>query len=187
MSLESTEPTSSLIILPGSAEFNETPTPGGASIFVGDLTNRIISLDLTRAKAWQCGGFAVNFNCPVAVVSPKASHERIRQALLEGILIDITDQPNAGMTLKGTSTSATKIEDAGLHKVYLTVDASGGVAVMIPKDDAEQEKCEEVLANGGVVVPDNPEIKEQSAASKSRVGQGNVSSVMDGFTSRFKG
>jgi hypothetical protein len=88
------------LILPGSPEFSEPlPTPAevtSRTIFDGDMTGRILALDVTRAKRWQCGGFSVSVNNPLGVVTGQAQQIRLREALIEGLLIDVTDQVPAG-------------------------------------------------------------------------------------------
>lgn len=172
--------------MPGDPEFTENvKSEQGVVLHTGDLVGRVMALDLTQRRAWQCGGFSVSMNSPVSTVSTMTVQRSIRQALLEGILIDITDQPDKGLHIKGSRTTAATIEDTG-RKVFITVDRNGGMAVMSPKDDAQQLAMDESVNNGDVVIPDNPEIATMSPAARFRVKPQNISEAMDAFTTKFK-
>ena len=178
----------SLIIMPGDPEFNEEIKPTESDIpipYQGDLVGRVMSLNLIERRHWQCGGFSVSSNNPVSAVSPMTQQHKIREAILQGILIDITDQPDKGLRMKGSRTTGTTVEDTG-NKVFITVDKNGGMAVMAPDSSQSQDKMEETVNNGDVVIPENFTIGDVSKGAKFRVKPENVSIALDAFTNRFR-
>jgi hypothetical protein len=176
------------LILPGDPAFSSSPAQSEQrAVFQGDLVGRVLALDVTRSKRFQCGGFSVNVHNPVGVVALAAYQPQIREALLTGILIDVSDQHSKGLTIGGTRQDSIQQEDTG-RKAYITIDAAGAMSVMIPKNKTDQKKKEKDLAKNGILLPDdNATIGPQSEMAKSRIRAGEESQALEAFTKRFKG
>ena len=126
----------SSLLLPGDPGF-DSPSPASPAIFAGDLVGRILSLDVTVQKRYQCGGFAVSFNNPVGVVTPQAQQKQLRDAMARGILIDITDQKDKGLEVNGTRQDSVTTADTG-KRAYISIDPAGALMVVVPKDEEDQ-------------------------------------------------
>lgn len=178
-------------IAPGDQAFSE-PIPQSNSsvpqVFQGDLVGRVLALDVTRAKRWQCGGFSVSINNPLGVVTPQAQQYRLREALMLGTLIDVTEQHQKGLKSDSIQQDPIQQADTG-RKAYITVDGSGALSVIIPKDEAEQVEREQALEKNGILLPDeNAEIGGVCAGAASRVhGPEDASQAFENFTNRFRG
>jgi hypothetical protein len=150
--------------------------------FSGDLIGRLISINQMKCKKFSCGGFSVNFNNPAAVVTPASQQDRIRMGLMDGRLIDISDQNINGLDLKGAQHTKPVLEDTG-EKVFITVTADGSMSVAIPKDEAELAKFEtQIEESGGVLILDSPKIsKEISPLAYGSIAPSDRSNMIKNF------
>jgi len=124
-----------------------------------DLTGRIISLNLHVCKRFQCGGFALGPARPFSVVEPTAQQGIIRQGLIDGRLLDITDQNIQGVSIGETSHSPAHVLEEKGKKVYLQINQDGSLTVIAPKDEADEAKREEELATMGVLIVNEDEVE----------------------------
>ncbi len=60
-----------------------------------DYSGRVLALNLDKVRRWQCGGFFLGPRMPADRVPAGAQMDRIHQAVREGLLLDITDDPEA--------------------------------------------------------------------------------------------
>jgi hypothetical protein len=136
-----------------------------------DLIGRIISLNLQNCKRFQCGGFSLSPARPFAVVEPSSQQASIRQGLLDGRLVDITDQNIKGMEIAGTAHSPAQVLDEKGKRVYLQVNVDGSLTVIAPKDEEEEILREAELASNGVLLVNesNVEISNISFDQRGRV------------------
>src|ERR1700712_4307398 len=129
---------SNLIIMPGD------PASGMPSNYAG----RTLALNVEKQKKYQTFGFYLGPNRPFAVVPENADMGDLRDAVLRGVLIDVTDQPNKGISFDGSQMSAVAtVEDPNLRKVFIGSERHEGAAygaktlfVAIPRDDQEDQE-----------------------------------------------
>ena len=144
-----------------------------------DLTGRIISLNLQVCRRFQCGGFSLSPNQPFAVVEPNASHNKIYEGLLDGRLIDVTDQNIKGLAMAGTYTSPATELKGGEKKVYLQVGQDGSLMVVAPKDEKAEEEFEKQIRETGVLKIDDFEIADKPIeGANSRVNSNQASMLI---------
>ena len=138
-----------------------------------DLTGRIISLNLQKCKRFQCGGFALSFNRPFSVVDQAAQQDKIRQGLLDGRLLDITDQNIKGIEMAGSFQSPAKVLDEKGKKVYLQINQDGSLTVIAPKDEEDEAKRQQELETNGVLLinEDDVEVAKTTFDQSGRVDQ----------------
>lgn len=149
---------------------------------IKDLTGRLISIDQTKCKRFSCGGFSVNLNNPAAVVMVGTQQELIRTGLLDGRLVDITDQNVDGLSIKGTRHTKPVSEDTG-EKVFITVAANGAMSIAIPTDETELAFFEKKIEEDGVLILDNPKISSSvSPLIYGKVNATTRNSVLDIFS-----
>lgn len=121
-----------------------------------DLIGRILALNPQSVQRFQCGGFQLAFpNRPYATVTHETQQEPVRRAMLEGKLIDITDQNLAGLKSGDNYQSPAKESEEKGHKVYLATGPDGSLLVVCPKDDAEEALFEEQIRTKGHLTVDN--------------------------------
>lgn len=148
-----------------------------------DLVGRILSLNTLVAKTFSCGGFSVNYNRPIAVVTPSSQQPSLKRGLLEGKLIDVTDQNTDGLNLGGARQTSPNSVDTG-ETVYVTVDQNGGMMIAIPKDQEEKAKFELMIAQSGVLILDSAKISDKpSPLQANRVKSGTSSILLNELAS----
>ena len=80
----------------------------------------------------------------------------LRQGLLEGRLLDITDQPRAGVKTEQATLQAVKREDIPGKIVYFVRqkldDGTVGMVMAVPKDESEAQDFELQLKTTGRLV-----------------------------------
>jgi hypothetical protein len=125
-----------------------------------DLEGRILSLNTLNAKVFSCGGFSVNYNRPIAIVTKGCEQTSIRRGLAEGKLIDVTDQNVDGLNLGGARHTKPKHTDTG-ETAFITVDRNGSIMIAIPKDKKEQQQFEDSMAKSdGILRLDTAKISD---------------------------
>jgi hypothetical protein len=124
------------------------------------LVGRLLSLNTRTTKVFTCGGFSVNYNRPIAIVTPESQQASIKRAMAEGKLIDVTDQNTNGLNLGGANQSKPKLSDTG-ETAFITVDKNGGMMIAIPKDKAEQNEFEDMIAKSGVLILDTAKLSDK--------------------------
>ena len=121
-----------------------------------DYSGRTLALNPEKARRFQCGHFVLFPTCPYAVVQPEADMGSLRQGLLEGRLLDITDQPRAGVQTEHATLQAVKREDIPGKIVYFVRqkldDGTMGTVMAIPKDESEAQDFELQLKTTGRLV-----------------------------------
>lgn len=76
----------SVFLTPDDPEFNQVAKSEALpAVFEGDLVGRVLTLDVTQTKRFQCGGFAVSFNNPIGIVTSMAFQPRLREALFDQV------------------------------------------------------------------------------------------------------
>ena len=103
---------------------------------------RIITIDPTKCRIFNCGGFSVNVhNHPVEIIQPNAQVNKILEGLQDGRLKDITESHKRGLGIKGIGHSATSSEDTG-KRVYFTTTTDGGLAIKTAETPEEIALCD---------------------------------------------
>ena len=147
----------------------------------GDLTGRILAINTMKTKRFACGGFSVNVHNPSAVVGTNAQHDQIRMALVDGRLLDITDQNNEGLDLRGARHTKPVLEDTG-EKVFITVGLNGAMSIAIPKDKEELEQFEHKIEEQGVLILENAQVASQlSPLIYGKLEPGHTNKVVEQF------
>lgn len=118
---------------------------------VPDYTGRHLCLNPEKGRKFQCGGFFLGPLRPSAVVDEDAQMYQIHRAILDGRLLDITE--NAAIKTEFSTLDAVGEEMTG-KRVYITQDASGVTVVLGVEDPEKQKEFDEQLATSGrIVVP----------------------------------
>jgi hypothetical protein len=128
---------------------------------IQDLTGRILAINPQVCQRFSCGGFQLALpSRPFGTVSHESQQEPLRRALIEGRLIDITDQNLTGLRQGDTfHTPAKESADKGI-KVYLQVGSDGSLLVVSPKDDEEEKKFEQEIKESGHIIPSDFKVAE---------------------------
>lgn len=123
-----------------------------------DLTGRTVMLK-DPSRPFQCPGFALGRNNLQGVIPDPASNPAIRhgflaiqRALLDGRLIDITDQHVKGFNLQGSGHTPTTIEDTD-RRVFITVGRGGSLAIVSPKTKEDSDSMDKKILEGGLILP----------------------------------
>lgn len=125
-----------------------------------ELFGRTLMLNIEKVKRFQCGGFALSMNNPIGVVPERAQVDHIRAGLLDGRLLDVTEQHIKGFKIGNVGHTKAKIEDTG-KKVYLTVGQGGSLMVIAPKDESEVEALDAQLQKEGVLITNDYTISDK--------------------------
>lgn len=115
-----------------------------------------------KANNFRCGGCYLTRMNPVLIVNaddPFIQIHKIIEGVREGILIDITDNPN-GLRIGGIGHTAAKVENTG-KKLFITVDKNGGMAIKSAETPEDIAICEKQIKKTGIIVPDDYKIAEQ--------------------------
>jgi hypothetical protein len=115
-----------------------------------DLLGRTLALNLSVCRKFTCRGFFLSPTRVAAMVDHEADQVALRTALLQGRLIDITDQVVKGLNVNGSGHSTVKVEETGM-KAYLGYDKDGRLYVVTPKDEAEAEAIEKEIRDTGTL------------------------------------
>jgi hypothetical protein len=108
---------SNLIIMP-----DATGAFSGEDKVLASYAGRCLALNLDKIKVFQTHKFYLGPKRPFATVMPDADQISLRNAVLDGRLIDVTDQKGKGIKLEGGDMSPiAEIPDAGLRKVFIGV------------------------------------------------------------------
>lgn len=131
-----------------------------------DLVGRTVMLK-DPSRPFQCPGFSLGRNNLQGVVPDPASNyqiqhglSKIQQALLDGRLVDITDQHIKGFSLSGSGHSPASVEDTE-GKVYITVGRGGSLAIISPKNKSEAIEMDKQLAEKGLILPADFKVAER--------------------------
>ena len=147
------------LILPGSEAYTtsiesiDLTKPKNNNVLgeVVNLEGRTVMLNTARIKTFQCGGLALGFRRPFAIIDHRVQQEPVRRALSEGILLDVTDQDmTKGFKHEGGETTAIAEEDTGL-RVYMGKDDVGNVYLVTPKDAEQKEQFEKEIIEFGFI------------------------------------
>lgn len=149
---------SSLIVMPGSVEFNKTlaqiaKAPKRRKLVQPvDLIGHTLMLNTAMAKTFQCGGFVLGPNRPIGIVDEQSQQFPIRKALAEKKLIDVTGKDIATKGFKGVGgqTSAVTEEDTG-KKVFVGRDRRGNLYIATPKSKAEAKRFDREIRMTGTL------------------------------------
>lgn len=142
-----------------------------------DLVGRILALNTLVAKTFSCGGFSVNYNRPMAVVTTSSQQTQLKRGLLEGKLIDVTDQNKDGLNLDGAHQTKPSHTDTG-ETVYITVDQNGGMMIAIPKNQEEKEEFEKIIQKSGVLILDSAKISDKPSPLQANRVKSDASSIL---------
>jgi hypothetical protein len=142
-----------------------------------DLVGRILALNTLVTKTFSCGGFSVNYNRPMAVVTTSSQQQQLKRGLLEGKLIDVTDQNKDGLNLGGARQTKPNAEDTG-ETVFVTVDQNGGMMIAIPKDQEQKEEFEKMIAKSGVLILDSAKISDIPSPLQANRVRADASSIL---------
>lgn len=147
---------SSLIILPGSTP-KDTP-----------LVDRVMMLDTNKAPKFQCFGFFVSRNSPIAIVTRDAQEGPIRTALEDGRLMDITGtrtEASGGFSkmfneldhaVKSKSMSPVQVGEEIGPRVIIGKDSNGNSYFITPKDEADYQRMQEEIRTTGTLRVEKP-------------------------------
>jgi hypothetical protein len=113
-----------------------------------NYTGRVLCLNPEKGTRFQCGGFFLGPRRTFAVVDSKAQMFRLKQALDQGILIDITE--NKDIAGDWSVLQAVKDEDTG-KKVYITVGNGGGLTLVGVDDPEVQAKLDKQIEEKRVI------------------------------------
>jgi hypothetical protein len=128
-----------------------------------DYAGRMLALNPEKARTFQCGGFWLASTCPMGLVPPNAQMEPIRQALLDGRLLDVTD---GNHEIKTSQARLNPVRDLGVREdrvAYLvkrTSPAGDPEIVVVMSKDANQAEDfrKQIEANGKIdlsVIPES--------------------------------
>lgn len=122
------------------------------------------------SRPFQCPGFSLGRNNLQGVVPDPASNPaikhglpKIQQALLDGRLVDTTDQHIKGFNLHGSSHTPARVEDTD-EKVYITVGRGGSLAIISPKNKEDGIAMDKQLAEKGIILPTDFKVAERPLA-----------------------
>ena len=153
----------------------ECAVPGAIPNYSGHM----LMLDLTKARKWQTANFWVGIRCRMAIVPEVTFMSQIHQAVLDGILIDITehpelfvaDKPIADVTETDTGKktySGTRqfFHDIGIGDPMSVGDMLDETVVYATDDPKEQTKIETALVSAPVSAapPISPEEARKRAS-----------------------
>ncbi len=112
---------------------------------------RLLTLNQEKIQKFSCGGFILGTHYPTAAVPPDAQMLPIHLALMDGRLLDITDNPT--LTSKsGMALSSVEEQESVGFKVYMVKQSDGSTLLVAPKDQAEQDAIEAQIASGSPLV-----------------------------------
>jgi hypothetical protein len=131
-----------------------------------DLIGHTLALNLVTCRKFTCRGFFLSPTRPTALVDPEADQVALRTALLQGRLLDITDQQTSGLKIADTSHTAAEVEDTG-KRVFLGYDPAGNMYVTVPKDEAEAEAIESEIRSTGTLKRDWTQAAEITPVTES--------------------
>jgi hypothetical protein len=150
-----------------------------------DLVGRMLALNIQICKKFQCGGFWLNVNKPFAVVEPNAQQDMLHRGLIDGRLLDITDQSVKGLqTGQGGHTAPKENEEKGA-KVYFQLDTKGNVLVIAPKNEAEEEVFEKELQEKGTLHVDTYEVSDHGLGGEGRIDSSQASDVINNMANKI--
>lgn len=160
----------SLIVIPGKPK---------------DLAGRILALNMNVCRKFQCGGFWLNISRPWAVVEPGAQQDMLNRALLDGRLLDVTDQSLKGLsTPEGDHSAPRETEEKGA-KVYIQLDAKGNVLIIAPKNEAEEEKMEQELKEKGSLHVDHYEVADHGIGESGKIDSHDASEIINNMANKL--
>ena len=125
-------------------------------------------LNTEKAKRFQCYGFAVSLNNPIQIVPQPQLYQEVplRNALKEGILLDVTNMNSTPAAVDKTVQAIDKAVQAGViaetidEEVGLPVlmgkDAAGNSYIITPKDQADYERMQNELKETGHLRVEKP-------------------------------
>lgn len=116
---------------------------------IPDYAGRVIALNVSKCKRFSCGNFALSSYSPICTVSPNASMAHVHQGVLDGRLLDVTDQPKHGLAIGSTQHEpARELGDTG-KRIFMGTDTAGNLFIVTPKDAEEESKfIAEIEATG---------------------------------------
>jgi hypothetical protein len=124
------------------------------------LVGRTLTLDWTKATRYQTYKFYLGRSHPFAKVPPDAALEDLQQALLTGLLIDVTDQHIKGVSdANGNHLSPVGVsDDPDARMVFIGSEKHEGVIsgpkplfIAIPEDEkTEQDYLKQVMSKGRI-------------------------------------
>jgi len=122
-----------------------------------NLTDHVLMLDTTKSQRFQCGGFFVNRNSPICIVTNQAQQASLKEALKSGVLMDITGKDYSASGVIGAISKAEKegvltadaINEQVGQPVLIGKDDQGRSYVIVPKDEEEYKAIQQELATNG--------------------------------------
>ena len=100
----------------------------GEDIVLKSYAGRCLALNLDKIKVFQTYKFYLGPKRLFATVQPDADQSAIRNAVLNGNLIDVTDKQGKGIKLDGGDMSPiAEIQDPNLRKVFIGVGRTNEV------------------------------------------------------------
>ena len=124
------------------------PLPTGTQI--PDYAGRLLCLNPEKATRFQCGGFILGAKRRAGVVTEEAQMYNIHQAILDGRLLDITEE---GDIRTENSTLADMGEEATGKKVYFTNVDGAFVCVGVEDPELQQQLDEQIKNTGRLELP----------------------------------
>lgn len=152
-----------------------------------DLVGRILSINPNVCTRFQCGGFSVNVTRPLCTVGPEAQQNQLHQALLDGRLMDITDQNIEGVhNSSGSHTPTKNLGDTG-PKFYIQRDHKGNVLVAVPKDEKEEEEFDQDVATKGCIHQDalRTKIADHALTGEGLISADNADQVLSNMVNKI--
>ena len=138
------------------------------------LAGRVLMLNTANAPRFQCFNFVVTRNKPIEIVHRSSPEDRLRQAIKDKILIDITGQEESAGAVGGIIKSlndAVKSKTMSLvqegeeigPRVIMGTDAQGNSYVITPKDEADYQRMQEEIRTTGTLRVEKPRPKAPNA------------------------
>jgi hypothetical protein len=115
-------------------------------------------------RRFQCGGFLIGGRITSAVVDEKAQQYQIHQAVMSGILIDLTA---TGGTIASSNSQLGDIAEIETDKKVYFCQTGDGDAVVFATSDPQQKAVldERLKAGSTLVLPEGWEDQEKYALS----------------------
>lgn len=156
----------------------ESPNP------LEDLIGRTVMLK-DPSRPFQCPGFSLGRNNLQDIIPDTNSNNvikhglpAIQQALLDGRLIDITDQHIKGFNLQGSGHTPAAVEDTD-RRVFITVGRGGSLAIISPKNKEDSDSMDKKVADGELVLPTDFKVADRpSEMAQGVVKIGQTSELM---------
>lgn len=117
-----------------------------------DFTGRVLTLNLEKTSRYQCGGFLVTSRNPTAIVQPHARMTQLQNALLQGILLEISSKDGS---IQGKHSRITGAQELGEtdHTVFPMIrkgpDGNPQVFFLMPDSPEQAKQIEEEIQNTG--------------------------------------